>query len=185
MIVQLFTNAPRLTQPFTQMESNKGSARITQVRKVHREANRLAIEKVKNQQNVVEKMALKQQVCPIHGSTTCSRRKWSGGSLPPYVPTTQAAEARREVAAVERTTEWHPVRLRPHKPPMEPIPGITPGGPDEDNEAAVTEDVFVYFTPADPVDDSELGETWIMDKVEERCVGARMSRDWPFRFFRF
>ena len=51
---------------------------------------------------------------------------------------------------------------------MEPVPGITPGGPDEDNEAAVTEDVFVYFTPADPVDDSELGETWIMDKVEER-----------------
>ena len=53
---------------------------------------------------------------------------------------------------------------------MEPIAGIVPGGSDEDNEGAITEDVFIYFTPADPVDDSELGETWIMDKVDERCV---------------
>mmetsp|Transcript_84296 Transcript_84296/g.239536 ORF Transcript_84296/g.239536 Transcript_84296/m.239536 type:complete len:419 (+) Transcript_84296:775-2031(+) len=123
-------------------ESNKGSARVMQVRKVHREANRLAMEQVQQQQGVVEKLELKQQ----------------------------AAEVRREVAAVERTTEWHSVRLRPHKPPMEPVPGITPGGADEDSEAAVTEDVFVYFTLADPVDDSELGETWIMDKVEERLA---------------
>mmetsp|Transcript_84289 Transcript_84289/g.239504 ORF Transcript_84289/g.239504 Transcript_84289/m.239504 type:complete len:325 (+) Transcript_84289:775-1749(+) len=130
-------------------ESNKGSARVMQVRKVHREANRLAMEQVQQQQGVVEKLELKQQ----------------------------AAEVRREVAAVERTTEWHSVRLRPHKPPMEPVPGITPGGADEDSEAAVTEDVFVYFTLADPVDDSELGETWIMDKVEERyfSFGTRVA----------
>ena len=44
------------------MESGKSTARIMQVRKVHREANRLAMEGSMQRQGVIDKMELKQQV---------------------------------------------------------------------------------------------------------------------------